>query len=377
MSTIQSLNQQLEAARRAYYAGHPVMSDAAYDVLEQQLAGLHTSQPSSSQPSVLFVVGSEGSGRIPHKYPMRSIENTYTEDELLAFFREHAGPFTLSSKWDGVSCSLDYKDGELVQALTRGDGDAGEDILPQVRACIAIPQSLPGWEDVIPAELNVRGELLISQSTLVRLNLEQVARGGKPYSSTRNLVAGAMKLKDLDEVTARNVEFAPWEVVGDGLPDSALERIHLLATWFRRPDDRLIKHESELLNDLRISIANLTRDKQEYGRDGFVLKVDNVQSREKLGLGSKYANFQVAFKPQNAKTESVLREVIWQVGRQGRLTPVGRIDPVVLAGATIERVTLNNATWILEMGLKIGSRIVIMRSGDVIPKLVEVLDGIC
>jgi DNA ligase (NAD+) len=135
----------------------------------------------------------------------------------------------------------------------------------------------------------------------------------------------------------------------------------------------VITTTQELLTNLRIRLAELKREKAEIGRDGFVLKVDSIRTRERMGVGSKFARFQVCFKPQNAKSESVLREVQWQVGRQGRLTPVGVIDPVVLAGAEITRVTLNNETWIKDMGLEIGSRVAVVRSGDVIPQITEVL----
>jgi DNA ligase (NAD+) len=370
MSTVDNVNAQLEAARKAYYAGSPIMSDAEYDTLEQQIAGLSKQQP-GSVPSVLTTVGTDQGGRIPHKFPMRSIANTYTEDELLAFYREQAGPYTLSSKWDGVSCSLTYDDGSLIQALTRGDGDAGEDILPQILAVASIPHSIPHM-----GLLNVRGELVIAQSTLDKLNIALSAKGLKPYMSTRNLVAGTMKLKDLSEIPNRNVQFMPWEVLGDNLPDSAMVGLLDLEKYgFRKPDDEIILTEEELLTRLRRRVFDLTHDKQEIGRDGFVLKVDRTIQRRELGLGSKFANFQVCFKPQNAKAESILREVRWQVGRQGRLTPVGVIDPVVLAGATITNVTLNNQSWIDDMGLKIGSRVMVVRSGDVIPQITEVLDA--
>lgn len=383
MSTVESLNQQLEEARAAYYAGSPIMSDAEYDVLEAQLEGLNRQQPEgSSTPSVLATVGTDVAGRIPHAHPMRSIRNFYSVDEVVAWYQETIPdqPVSVSSKWDGVSGSLTYVNRELTKAVTRGDGDAGESVFDQVSAISSIPKLLssPAFPTV-----EVRGEFVMRRSVMEELNREIVAAGGKPYVSTRNLVAGTLKLKDAAEIAKRGIEFRPWEVFAD--PGevtinfrqwmSAVGLLKLIVPMgFAEPDDQLAQSADELRQLLETLIPALNEPDAEIGRDGIVIKADDVNRRGELGLGSKFANYQICFKAQNAKTESVLKDVIWQVGRQGRLTPVGIIEPVVLAGATIERVTLNNLTWIQEMGLKIGSRIVIMRSGDVIPKVVEVLD---
>jgi DNA ligase (NAD+) len=379
MYIMDSLNQKLVAAREAYYAGTPLMSDAEYDVLEAQLAGLNRKQPDGTPaPSVLTTVGTDTAGRIPHAHPMRSIENKYTFDEVVSWAAALGWPkLSLSGKFDGISCSLTYENGQLVKAVTRGDGDAGESILAQVSVSPYIPHHLP-----VPITIEIRGELVIHRSHMLKLNEALVAAGGKPYVSTRNLVAGTVKLKDLEEVKKREMRFMPWEVLAPLLDnpesgsDSAALRICDLGVFgFVAPGSELVEDEASLRTGLEKSAAVLTMDNPEIGMDGIVIKVDSCAQRRELGYGSKFANFQVAYKAQNARTESVLKEVIWQVGRQGRLTPVGVIDPVVLAGATIERVTLNNLSWIRSMGLKIGSSVVVVRSGDVIPQIVEVLDG--
>lgn len=370
------LNQKLEAARAAYYAGEPIMSDAEYDVLEAELAGLSAQQ--GAAPSVLTTVGTDAPGRLPHVHPMRSIENKYSYEEVSEWAQKVGYPLTLSAKFDGVSCSLTYAEGKLVKAVTRGDGDAGESILPQVKASPLIPTVLSE-----PLSLEVRGELVVSRSTMLELNAEIELAGGKPFVSTRNLVAGTVKLKDLSEVEKRRVEFLPWEVLYAEPVEllyshnaTACGRILALADLgFDAPEITFVQDALELRSALQKWQTLLANPEPEIGMDGVVIKVDSIARRRELGYGSKFANFQVAWKAQNAKTETTLKEVVWQVGRQGRLTPVGIVEPVVLAGATIERVTLNNLTWIREMGLKIGSRVMLMRSGDVIPKIVEVLDA--
>jgi DNA ligase (NAD+) len=377
MPEMENLNQRLEEARRAYYAGDPIMSDAEYDALEAELKGL----AKDAQPSVLTTVGTDAPGRIPHKHPMRSIENVYSIEEAVAWAKIPVSSCSVSSKWDGVSCSLTYEQGVLVKAVTRGDGTAGESILDQVIASKAVPVHLEG---TIYPLLEIRGELVMRRSALEALNQEILAAGGKPYVSTRNLVAGTVKLKDMAEVAKRQIEFRSWEVIGEPGDltinfhqwSSGVGMLKLITQYgFAEPDDVLVTNAEQLKQEIESRIPGLSDPNQEIGRDGIVIKVDSLLVRQQLGYGSKFANFQIAFKAQNAKTETVLKDVIWQVGRQGRLTPVGIVEPVVLAGATIERVTLNNLTWINEMGLEIGSRVIIMRSGDVIPKIVEVLGG--
>lgn len=381
VTQLQELNEKLEKARAAYYAGNPIMSDAEYDALEQELAGL--AKKTGELPSVLTTVGTDAPGRIKHDVPMRSIQNYYSVDEVIAWYGSlEPGEFaTCASKWDGVSCSLTYEGGKLVKAVTRGDGEAGESILAQVEIMASIPKTIP-----IEYKIEIRVELVMRQSVLNALNVEIIRAGGKPYASTRNLVAGTIKLKDLSEVAKRQIEPRPWEVICETLDredpetvlaaDSAAARLRELVEFgFPEPDDELAVNGVALRQNLEKAIEGLKNGDQEIGRDGIVIKVNSVRRRKELGFGSKFANFQICFKPQNSQAETVLKDVIWQVGRQGRLTPVGVVEPVILAGATIERVTLNNYSWIQEMGLKIGSRVMLMRSGDVIPKVVEVLDG--
>jgi len=380
-NTVEALNKELIDAQRAYYAGEPIMSDAEYDVREAQLKTMSVGLGIS--PSVLTKVGTDTGGRIPHQNPMRSIENVYSEDELMKWYGmlNIGEKVTLETKDDGVSCSLTYERGLLVRALTRGDGDAGESILAQVQAIDAIPKKI-----AVTIPIEIRGELVMKASTMARLNEAIVASGGKPYVSTRNLVAGTMKLHDLSEVAKREILFYPWEVLcplldaaGDGPgnedADSANARLQDITIYgFPARDAVVVDNQVDLKIALANAIDSLNEPNPEIGRDGIVIKVDRCARRRELGLGSKFARFQVAYKLQNARAESVLRDVIWQVGRQGKLTPVGIIDPVVLAGATIERVTLNNATWIASMGLQLGCRVNVVRSGDVIPQITGVAD---
>jgi DNA ligase (NAD+) len=284
MTQIQSLNARLEEARKSYYAGEPIMSDAEYDVLEQQLAGLNRTTPDGSEPpSVLTTVGTDAPGRIPHRHPMRSIKNLYSFEDVYAWAESLGWPvLTLSGKYDGISCSLTYENGDLVKAVTRGDGDAGESILDQVRASRHIPSKLPE-----PRTVEVRGELVILHSHMEALNVEILAKGGKPYVSTRNLVAGTMKMKDLEEVAKREVRCLPWEVLADGETDSARNRIFDLSPMFDVPPIYVCENREELMEMLPNSVQFfLNAENQNVALDGVVIKVDSCAKRSELGYGS-------------------------------------------------------------------------------------------
>jgi DNA ligase (NAD+) len=400
MTSTETLNETLIAAREAYYAGRPIMTDPEFDMAEQQLqANVKRHPEDAAKATVLRTVGDtvNTGGRIPHIRAMASIENAYAVEDLVAWAAKLGWPtLTLEEKDDGISCSLIYVDTVLTRAVTRGDGSAGESILPQVRATAAIPKTIPygpktnlsgktdGPLSALPVE--VRGELVIRRSTMKRINEALVADGKKPFVSPRNLVAGSIKLLDLEEVTRRTIEFIPWEIInycflpqpgpekkGDA-SDSANWALTGAETWgFVRPWFATITNEKELRKAIAEGSSRIGAD-SDIACDGLVLKVDSIAYREKLGVGSKYANYQRAFKLQNARAESTLLGVTWQVGRSGKLTPVAEIEPVILAGAEVRHATINNISWISEIGLKLGSRIMVVRSGDVIPQITEVLD---
>jgi DNA ligase (NAD+) len=389
---IKKLNKQLEEARDAYYKkATPIMTDGEYDILEKQLAAFIDWHPHLAEYApVLKTVGSDvtTSGRVKHNRPMLSIENQYTFDDVLAWCKT-LPPNTkivLEPKFDGISVSLHYRDGYLVQALTRGTGTEGEDITAQVKAVMSIPKALldeqtPGVAvrpSTIPADLEVRGELVMKNSTLAEIN----AQGGKQYSSTRNLTAGTMKQRDLSIVASRDIRLMPWDVIGDDkvLPDSGSARLKLLYelgftphfgnTVISDDPDSIIGTLEMKLNDRE----NVMRKGLSLETDGVVIKVDSQKLRAQLGVASKYTNWQVCYKPQSASGTTYLREVVWQVGRTRVISPVAKCDMVVLAGARVTSASLNNPTWIREKGLKLGAKVEMLRSGDVIPQIVRVID---
>ena len=388
---VQQYNGKLEAARDAYYKkAAPIMTDAEYDAMEKHLKDIIARAPKLAKyATVLTTVGSDltSGGRVKHNRPMLSIENKYEKSEINDFYHTiPSGAMLLEPKRDGISCELRYRDGYLVQALTRGSGVEGEDITAQVKAVLSIPKTLlvQNGRDAIsfvrdpnlPADVEIRGELVMRKSELERINKLARKNGEKEYSSTRNLTAGTMKLKDIAEVAKREILFVPWEVVGEDpiLPDSAYQRMQILQQHgFPKYEGFLIAPEENTVAKVLDYVLEANKQSDIYA-DGVVAKADSHKDRLKMGNGSKVANYQVCFKPQSASGTTYLRSIEWQVGRQGKLTPVATCDPVPLAGAMVTRATLNNITWIDTMGLKLGAKVEMLRSGDVIPQIVKVID---
>jgi DNA ligase (NAD+) len=373
---IVALNSLLLEAQRAYDAAEDChMSDAEYDTKEAELRALVKAHPQFAHLAThLKSVGNVEGSRIPHVRPMLSIENKYTKEEIVEFAQKVGQVVVIEPKRDGISCELRYHNGTFQMALTRGDGVSGEDMTPQVRTLIEsghIVGSLTGF----PETLHIRGELVMKNSELERINKEALSNGTKVYSSTRNLTAGTMKQKDLSVVASRKIEFLPWDIYSptedNKLPDSYFDRMLLLHKAGFIVEVYLGGLGQVLPSLDRVLESNKAND---INADGVVIKVDSIAYRRELGVGSKFTNYQCCFKPQSASNTTTLRNVIWQVGRQGKLTPVAECDPVSLAGAMVTRASLNNISWIDSLGLKLGSKVRMLRSGDVIPQIVEVLD---
>src|SRR5271165_3313806 len=249
---IKELNKLLEEAAAAYYQkADPLMTDIEFDLYEKELKQLVKDNPQfASLAPYLTKVGSDltkNTGRVTHKVPMLSIENMYTEADFLAQYDKWGGvQVVLEPKQDGISASLVYENGKLIQALTRGDGSSGEDMTAQVNVVKSIPKFVPCF--ISHPRVEIRGELVMRKQTLVRINLELEAKGMKVYASTRNLTAGTMKQKDLSVIPNREIELRPWDVLGDNLPDSRLERLRLLGNnGFSKPESVLLTDRSQVI----------------------------------------------------------------------------------------------------------------------------------
>ena len=408
---VRDLNSRLMHARHAYYVlSSPIMSDADYDRLEQELRQMVAEDPSLQRYApVLTSVGSDLTGNVgtvKHRTPMMSLDNIYTREDLEAWASTHpeGTTYTIEAKVDGLSLSCRYADHRLWLAVTRGDHENGEDVTAAAMTIQDIPKTLPSPQ--LPPALEIRGEVFVTQSVFEALNQEMQAAGKEPYKNPRNLASGSLKLKDPKEVAKRCLSFMPWQVLGLEPPEGtvvpdmgnpsvpledklasrptlglehsqALEYVHTLCgtrqpyLWrvYRREDlwDAVERHR--LLRDTLWS-AGLG-----MATDGIVIKVEENAIRKTLGLGTKSPRWAVAFKYPAQVATTKLLGVTWQVGRTGRLTPVAELDPVSCSGTTVGRANLNNLTYIrTDLGdPRINDMVSIYKGGEIIPQVQAVV----
>jgi len=361
----------------------PEISDADYDALVRENRELEERFPqlvrADSPSKRLGAAPTTALAKVTHARPMLSLENAFSEDEVADFSARirrflNLPPdafvaMTAEPKIDGLSCSVRYERGELVLAATRGDGAVGEDVTPNVRTISDIPQRLSGAPDV----LEVRGEVYMSKEDFEALNERQEASGGKIFANPRNAAAGSLRQKDASITAARPLRFLAhgWGETSGSLGDTqheAMKRIELLGIPV-----------SELLvrcDDLTAMLAHYraiekARADLPFDIDGVVYKVDRLDLQERLGFVARAPRWGLAHKFPAEKAETTLEAIDIQVGRTGKLTPVGRLTPVGVGGVIVANVTLHNRDEIQRLGLRIGDRVRIQRAGDVIPQVVE------
>lgn len=386
-----ALNNELINARHHYYVSTtPIMTDAVYDMKEKDLRDMIAQCPEFRDlATVLTTIGTDlvnESGRVKHRAPMLSLENQYTFDNVEVFvdrFPDGTG-FVVEPKIDGASLSCSYLNRQLVKAVTRGDGEYGEDVTRQMIASDAIEVTLN--PEYYPETLiEVRGEVYMTTQQFDQINNDSE----KKYASPRNLAAGTMKLQDLAAVKARGLKFYPWEVTG--IPADYLAKKHLSPdfahhqiVYFSRTitknfnPDFSVFHSAAEMNKALEGHLRIYRDTAMHkGRgimtDGYVIKVVSPTLRKEVGVGSKCPNWACCFKYPSTLTETTLEAVTWFVGRSGGLTPVASVTPTNVSGAVVSNVNINNLSWIFEKGLKIGDAVSIKRGGEVIPVLDSVI----
>lgn len=360
MSRIKVLEDLILKHKALYYQGRPEITDAEFDKLESELQKL------DSENSALNIVGttSSASDKIKHDRKMLSLDKTYVVSDLLSW----KGPEEILStmKLDGVSCSLVYENGKLSQAKTRGDGSFGENIMSKVMWIKSIPKV------ILPKnKIEIRGELFCDEESFFHLSNEMVQLELDRPTSQRNIVAGLMGRKDNLEF-CRYIKFMAFDYISDEPIKKEEEKFDKLSLYaFTIPDIEV--HADPKSIEKTIERAREFMSVGEYQIDGLVFTFNKMALHEELGETSHHPRYKIAFKFQGESKTTVLKDILWNVSRNGILTPVGDIEPVELSGAMISRVTLHNYGMVLQYNLKAGDVIEIIRSGEVIPKFLSVV----
>ena len=382
---IAELSRELERHNHLYYVmAAPVISDLEFDRMLKELEALESEFPDLASPnSPTQRVGGDitkGFPTVPHRYLMLSLGNTYSREEVEEFVarvEKAIGPtrYSMELKYDGVAISLSYKDGELVRGVTRGDGEKGEDITTNVRTIRSIPLRLQGegW----PAEFEARGEVIFTKQRFDKLNAQREREGEELYANPRNTAAGTLKQQDPKEVAKRGLDSFIYSLQGDALPTrSHFDNLMRAQQWgFKTPDPK--RRFIERANDAAGIMAFIDhwgqhRNQLEMIIDGVVVKVDDLDVQEELGLTAKSPRWAMAYKyaPEQAVTK--LLGVTFQVGRTGAVTPVAELDPVQLAGTTVKRASLFNADQLDRLDLHQGDMGRVEKAGEIIPQVVGV-----
>jgi DNA ligase (NAD+) len=360
MSRIAVLADLILKHKALYYQGRPEISDSEYDKLEEELARLDPDN------YALKIVGTttSASDKIKHDKKMLSLEKTYVLEDLLAWVGTEEVISTM--KLDGVSCSLVYENGNLVQAKTRGDGTYGENIMAKVMWVNSIPKLITPKN-----KIEVRGELFCDEESFFHLSREMVSIGLDRPTSQRNIVAGLMGRKDNLEF-CRYIKFMAFDYLSDEKITKEEEKFQKLEKCgFTIPEVGVHNNSKSIVHT--IDNAREFMSEGDYQIDGLVFTYNKMSHHEELGETSHHPRYKMAFKFQGESKTTKLKEIIWSVSRNGILTPVGEVEPVELSGAMIGRVTLHNYGMVLQYNLKTGDEIEIIRSGEVIPKFLSVV----
>lgn len=372
------LAAELERHNRLYYVeAAPEISDREFDLMLRELADLEKAHPDLADPnSPTQHVGGQPLDKfesVPHAVPMMSLDNLFTEQELRDYVAKTPGPFVLEPKIDGISISLRYENGALVQAITRGDGKVGDEVTANVKTIKSLPLRLA--TDNPPAVFEVRGEVFMTRSGFQQINEQRQEAGEAPFANPRNACAGSMKMLDPRVVAQRPLDiilYATGEL--DGIEfNSHQEMIQTLREFgFKTAHATWLCDSADELWDKLCQLEKM-RDEFEFEMDGGVIKVNDRTRYEELGYTAKFPRWAIAYKYAPEQAETTLRDITVQVGRTGVLTPVAELEPVQLAGTIVKRATLHNEDEIRRKDIKIGDTVIIEKAGEIIPAVVRVV----
>ncbi len=394
---IKQLRRELHEHNHRYYVlNQPIISDQEFDFLMHELQDLEARHPEMADPnSPTQRVGSDLNQeftQVAHRYPMLSLANTYNEQDVAEWYASVSKllggePFEVCCelKYDGLSISLTYEEGKLVRGVTRGDGVHGDDVTGNVKTIRSIPLVLPGWEEQkqgldlfsqqapIPRSFEIRGEILMPWKVFDQLNAEREENGEQLFANPRNAASGTLKSQKSELVASRRLDAYLYYLLGESLPaDGHYENLEAARSWGFKVSEgiRKVKTLDEVLQF--ITYWDTERRNLPVATDGVVLKVNSLRQQRALGFTAKSPRWAIAYKYKAERECTRLREVTYQVGRTGAVTPVANMDPVQLAGTTVKRATLNNEDFIRAFDLHLGDYVFVEKGGEIIPKIVGV-----
>ena len=383
---IVSLRKELEEANYKYYVlNMPTLSDREFDEKMRRLQDLEKAHPEmEDKNSPTQHVGSDlrpnaqnngtgGKGKafetVIHRYPMLSLANSYSLDEIQDWLRKlpQNVEIVCELKFDGLSISLWYDEGRLTKAVTRGDGQKGDNVINNIRTIPTIPQTI----DHGPAHFEMRGEVLLPWSNFERLNKEREEQEEPLFANPRNAASGTLKLLDTDEVKRRGLTCFLYYMLGEDLPgDTHFDRLQTAKAWgFPISDAVKVCHTLDEVNDY-IRYWDTERKNLPVATDGIVLKVNNLEQQQQLGYTAKTPRWAIAYKFPAEKQLTRLKQITYQVGRTGVITPVANLEPIQLSGTIVQRATLHNEDFIRSLDIRPGDYVWVEKGGEIIPKIV-------
>ncbi|MHB8261519.1 MAG: NAD-dependent DNA ligase LigA [Bacteroidia bacterium] len=386
---IEKLCKEIEQHNYNYYVlDKPTISDYEFDMLLEELIKLEKQYPEYLSPnSPSQRVGGQITKEfksVKHKYLMLSLANSYSKDELTDFDERVKKGLGITStdlfssgveyvcelKFDGLSISLTYENGKLLQGVTRGDGVQGDDVTTNVRTIHSIPLSIKGD---YPGFFEIRGEIFLPLKVFNAINKEREEIGDAPLANPRNAASGTMKMQDSAVVSKRKLDCFVYYMMGDNLPATThYESLEKAKTWGFKisPYTKLCNNMEEVFEF--INHWDKKRDDLPFDIDGIVIKVNSFKQQQQLGFTAKSPRWAIAYKFKAEQVSTVLESISYQVGRTGAITPVANLKPILLAGTTVKRASLHNADIIEKLDVRIGDHVFVEKGGEIIPKIVGV-----
>ncbi len=372
-----ALRRELEEQNYNYYVlNRPVMSDQEFDQKMRRLQDLEAAYPDLFDPKsptqhVGSDLGKKGFEQVVHRYPMLSLGNTYSREEVEDWVRKlpHDVEIVCELKFDGLSISLWYEYGRLTKAVTRGDGQKGDNVIDNIKTIPTIPWQVQGKD--IPEHFEMRGEVLLPWKNFERLNAEREEQEEPLFANPRNAASGTLKLQDPKEVARRGLDAYLYYMLGEDLPATThYDRLQTARRWgFQVSDAIQVCHS---LDEVMSYIAywDTERKNLPVATDGIVLKVNSLAQQAELGYTAKTPRWAIAYKFQAERQLTTLRKITYQVGRTGVVTPVANLDPVQLSGTVVQRATLHNEDFVRSLDIREGDRVWVEKGGEIIPKIV-------